>query len=284
MQMQRTNDERRDTELRERVRLLLALIWSDNQREMARSLGLSQTLISLMLSGARRPSRRLLAALASHLKVNAAWLQSGKGRPLRDDQPTGLPVSTTILPGSPDQFSALILDAPRHPVASEYYATSRYWLALAEDAPAIREPALCLRDGDLLLVETATATIQRPELDADRLCAVRLGGDGDPEYQLGFVKSVSRQPVVRLLAGEYSRQDAYPPPSGGSSGRRNRPHGSGPRRSIRRIKTIEEVERDASQARCREDEARQRAREGLPLRWEDVLGVAVYCVRTLSVI
>ena len=66
-----------------RIERVLELMYSRvQQREAARQLGVSVSLLSATLSGSRRPSKTLVTALAKMPEVNERWLLDGIGEPL----------------------------------------------------------------------------------------------------------------------------------------------------------------------------------------------------------
>ena len=73
-------------------------------------------MLSKIATGEQSPGRRLLEAIASHPKVNPAWLLSGEGTPLLAEKPNvpteGWPVkiASKLLPGPLDQHRRLLLD------------------------------------------------------------------------------------------------------------------------------------------------------------------------------
>lgn len=75
-----------------RVKRLLTLLFSDiQQREAARQIGVTHSLLSRTLSGEREPSKTLIEKLARYPGVNPRWLFDGTGDPLSEGG-TSLPV------------------------------------------------------------------------------------------------------------------------------------------------------------------------------------------------
>jgi hypothetical protein len=170
---------------RQRVRFLLDFRWAGNQRQMARDLGVAQSLVSKIVNGAQGAGKRFLATLARYPGVNPDWLVRGEGQPLLLPPKGTLPVSYSVLPGSPIDYPNL-LSGERHPIAESLDRPTRYWLELPPHSPLLRDPALRLMDGDLVLIESDRAWIGRVDLVESRICAVRLQvGQTEPVPYLG---------------------------------------------------------------------------------------------------
>jgi hypothetical protein len=186
----------------DRVAWLLKTVWDGNRSEMARAVGCSHSVLVKIAAGQQDAGRRLLMAIASHPKVNPAWLISGQGEPLlvEERSPSSaegwpLAISRQLLPGDPSVYRQL-LSGEHFPTAGAFYRTTRYWLEVQHGHPIIRAWGEKIESGDLLLVETAPEFRQHPEQVDDTLCIVRLkpaeplklgrvtihpGTDDDPE-------------------------------------------------------------------------------------------------------
>jgi hypothetical protein len=162
-----------------RIERLLRLLWAGNQRKMADDLSVSQGLISKVVRGERAPGSKLLDAVANHPRVNRLWLHEGQGEPLRAEHREApadeylVPVARVILPG-PVADNMGLLAGPRVPVAAFFHRSTRYLLEIQADDAVVRVSALKIAPGDMLLLETDSATWQGDiRVLSDRLCAVR---------------------------------------------------------------------------------------------------------------
>ena len=265
-------------ETRERVKYLLAHLWRGRQREMARSVGVTQGLLSKVVNGQQAPGPRLLTALAAHPDVNGEWLRTGAGQPLYLPEEGSLPVSYGLLPGPPLRYPHLLSGA-RHPVARVHDRETRYWLLLGPTSPLVREPGLRLASGDLLLFEADAGWTRQPNLTHGRLCGVRFPGHLEPCYEVGVVTWSPQGAGVRLFGGAFV--PAPPPPPKRTKSTEGvhppkTPEGAGLRRTIRPLKK----EREKKQRReAAEATARQAAAEGLSITQDDIVAVQVYMTR-----
>ena len=72
----------------ERVDWFLQGVWQGSQSKMGRDIGVSQSAVSAIVTGARNPGNRFLAKLAAYPMINANWLLNGMGEPLvAEEQP-----------------------------------------------------------------------------------------------------------------------------------------------------------------------------------------------------
>ena len=100
----------------DRIAWLLNEVWSGNRSEMARAVHVTHSALAKIARGEQEPGRRLLQAVASDPRVNAAWLLSGVGDPLFDaDQPsTGrdwpMQIALELLPGPVDELRDSLSD------------------------------------------------------------------------------------------------------------------------------------------------------------------------------
>ncbi len=256
-------------ETRERVKYLLAHLWRGRQREMARSVGVTQGLLSKVVNGQQAPGPRLIAALAAHPDVNGEWLRTGAGQPLYLPEEGSLPVATGLLPGPPLRYPQLLSGA-RHAVARAHDRETRYWLLLGPTSPLVREPALRLASGDLLLLETDAGWTRQPNLTHGRLCGVRFAGRPEPCYEVGVVAWASEGARVRLFGGAF-----VPPPPAPS--KRLKPREGAPLR--RKVRLLEDEEAKKKRREEAEATSRQAAAEGLPITQDDIVAVQVYMAR-----
>lgn len=67
----------------QRVATLCNALWEGSPTRMAKAIGCSPSAITNVTSGRQRPGRQLLAAIATDVRVNAAWLLTGTGSPLQ---------------------------------------------------------------------------------------------------------------------------------------------------------------------------------------------------------
>lgn len=263
--MSDSNWDREDA--RKRVKYVLEIVWSGSQREMARAVGISQSLVSKVVNGQQPPGKRFMAALAKYPGINAEWIMNGTGHAVEFPQRGSLPVAYGVLPAPPLEVPHL-LSGSRHPVADQYDRNSRYWLLLTEQTPVVRDQSHRLAPNDLLLLETDSAWTRRADLVDGRLCGVRLQAMHETEYHLGRVKSHSSGLVVKLFDGEF----VIPPSASVPIGR----HPAPVRRKLRPLdKEVEKKRRrEASQL-----ESRQRLANGLVIEPENIVAVQVYMVR-----
>jgi hypothetical protein len=175
-----------ESTVNQRVTYLLENVWNDNRSEMARDIGVTPSVLTKVAAGTQSAGRRLLAAIASHPKVNPAWVMSGEGEPVlaeRSSAPTDgwpVPIARHLLPGSPDQHRDL-LSGETFPLAGGLFRQSRYWLKMHPSEPITRHRWVAVRPDDLLLMETDRAFWTTEESVAERICAVKLEGEDRPK-------------------------------------------------------------------------------------------------------
>ena len=163
----------------ERITWLLNTVWGGNRSEMARAVGVTHSVLTKVASGQQGPGRRLMAAIASHPKINPGWLLSGEGEPLVADSREGraegwaVPIAVEPLPGPLDQHRDQ-LSAEFFPTAGAFYRATRYWLRVSAGEPALNDKTSGVHEGDLLLIETDPAAWKLPESVDGKLCLVRL--------------------------------------------------------------------------------------------------------------
>ena len=201
MARQPSDDTVRQREVfRGRVKFLLDYHWGGSQRQMSRDLAVSQGLISKIVNGLQGAGRGFLNNLARRPGVNADWVLRGEGQPLTIPPKGTLPVALGVLP-RPLQAASPLLTGQRHPVAEALDRESRYWVELQIGSPLLRDDALRLSAGDLLLMEADSAWTSRPDLIEGRLCGVCSNyGVAGPTYAIGKVYRDSHGLVFDALA------------------------------------------------------------------------------------
>jgi hypothetical protein len=177
---------------RGRVIWVLDQLFSGNQREMSRAVGVSQASISRVISGTQEPGRQLIVAIASLPTVNDTWIYTGRGEPLSlkpYDQSSrhgdcALPVALKIIPGAPKDH-LLYLTGSNFPIPQQFHGASRYWLRFSETIPITLAAGAKLVSGDLLLLDSDAATWKgKPDVLRSRLCAVPIARESDSKLAL----------------------------------------------------------------------------------------------------
>lgn len=155
-----------------RVHRILTLLFSGvQQREAARRIGVTQSLLSRTLSGSREPSAALLKKLSCYPGVNQQWLFEGIGEPL-DEACTSLPVILTIPETLESTWDQIASKTERFRISENQFSETRYWIRLTErtvsDWSFAEHALLRPMAGDYLLIETDPRQIQaistRPQL------------------------------------------------------------------------------------------------------------------------
>jgi len=195
----------------DRVTWLLNQIWNGNKSEMARAIGVTHSVITKVAAGQQQAGRRLMAAIASHPKVNPAWLMTGQGEPLlasSQESPSDgwpVPIFGQLILGPPDQNRDLS-SGESFPLPGSLYRQSRYWLRVAPGDSIVKHPTARIRPYDLLLIETDPRWWQSVETFDERICAVQL--DPALRAQLGYVtwRSPSADEPEELLAELFDKQ------------------------------------------------------------------------------
>jgi len=141
-----------------RVKRILELLFSDvQQREAARRIGVSHSLLSRTLSGERDPSKTLLEKLASVPNVNPRWLFDGIGQPLLSDG-TSLPVISKLPEAAKTSWREVAAGGERFRISENQFSETRYWCRLTKSAVKSWSEwgrnHLRVKDGDYLLLET----------------------------------------------------------------------------------------------------------------------------------
>lgn len=159
----------------QRVDWLLKHNWNNNITGMARDLGVSQTAVARVLGG-QLPSGKMLEGFAVQ-GVNLRWLLTGQGQ-----ESVGLgsaaggvfwPLVSHLLPGKPADCPELLTHLTL-PAATPFVLEAAYWLQVNGEMPIASAPALGVRPGDYLLIETADRWTRRPEAYLGRIVALRL--------------------------------------------------------------------------------------------------------------
>lgn len=146
---------------RGRLQLVLDRRFDSNQTRLASALGVSHTLVNLVVRAAQPPTRNLMARLGTIEGVNPRWSDTGEGEPFVADTRGTLPVSDVLLPGAPADYAAL-MTGERFAVAPAFDRASCYYWRLPQGHPATAADAWRLLVGDLLLLETSRAVVEVP--------------------------------------------------------------------------------------------------------------------------
>jgi transcriptional regulator with XRE-family HTH domain len=219
------------TTLGERIRHLLQLLFHGNQSEMARSLNISQAMISKLARGEREPGLRVLQAMKAHPRINVDWLMGGGGEPLRPEPleaaPDAMsagdwlaPVSARILPGSAEVHRAM-LRGDLVPVANSFRRPGRYLYEVQADDPIVAVAGLRIARGDLLLMDADVSTwADGLSILVDRLVAVRFPTPGGFDFTLARVFRDPRSRSIEIDAigvyvGDIRPERDDPPDSSG---------------------------------------------------------------------
>lgn len=151
-----------------RVERLLKLLFAEiQQREAARQIGITQSLLSRTLSGEREPSKTLLEKLGSFPGVNLRWLLDGVGDPLTEGGTT-LPVIERLPTKPKTKWEELEKEAERFWVSEARFSETRYWWRM--NKKTLRSWGDCslkckATAGDYLLLETDRTQIEAMSLD-----------------------------------------------------------------------------------------------------------------------
>jgi len=153
---------------------------------MAQSCGLSESVIRKINKG-REAGPKVLAAVAAHGAVNAAWLTGGFGDPFAAlSGPKTSPVAKKLFRGTP-QESPTSLGELRE-VASYFYTTTTYWVRIAEANPLLAVDALRLGVGDYILFEPMSS--RWPRSIENLPCIFRMA-DGSSQLAFDVVYAMS---------------------------------------------------------------------------------------------
>lgn len=173
---------------RHRVQVVLDRLFDGNQTRLADALGVSHTLVHLVVKGSHPPSRNLMTRLAKVQGVSPSWVETGEGEPLLPPSLGTLPVASGILPGWPERHTEL-MTGERWPTAEAFIRPSRYWLRVEPTCPALRAAELALLTGDLLLMDANTA-VWADRLDDcnGKLFGVRVRRGEQVSYTLALLR------------------------------------------------------------------------------------------------
>jgi hypothetical protein len=165
---------------RGRVLWVLAHVYGNNQRRMARQLDISPAAVSRLVRGEQRAGPNVIRAVASNPRINKEWLETGQGEPLAASAPTALaggrmlPVAAAVLPGVPSDHPHLFTGL-FFPIADMYYCDMRYWLQVAADSSITSDERWKVKQGDFLLLEADSRMWRdNAQLLDGRLCGIRL--------------------------------------------------------------------------------------------------------------
>jgi hypothetical protein len=235
--------QRRREAIRGRTQWILDKVFVGRQRQMAKAMHISQSLISRVVNGQQGAGPDFLAALAALPGLNPAWVREGVGEPLMPLLKGTLPVAMAVLPGWPEHHADL-LTGQRHPVAEAFDRPSRYWAPVSLDSRLCQQRDLALLPGDLLLLD-ANRELWANSLPSykGRLFGVKLQRGASCSYELGRLVG-DAQGLLLDLFGEVVRlimqlgraeAQAKPPSEEEARARRKafREEPSGPRRKIR---------------------------------------------------
>jgi transcriptional regulator with XRE-family HTH domain len=147
-----------------RVRRLLILLFADiHQREAARQIGITHSLLSRTLSGERKPSKTLLEKLGSFPGVNLRWLLDGIGEPLLEGG-TSLPVITELPKSADIPWRELTSETETYRVPENQFSDTRYWWRLTKVTHnswgKFGQKHMRAQVGDYLLMETERRQIE----------------------------------------------------------------------------------------------------------------------------
>ena len=168
---------------RERLRLVLERKFDSNQTRLANAMGVSHTLVNLVVRAGQPPTRHLMARVGTIEGVNPRWADTGDGEAFIADTRGTLPVSGVLLPGPPAEHPHL-MTGERFAVAPAFDRASCYYCRLPQGHPATTVDPWRLLPGDLLLLETSREVISVPAALTRKMCVLdgRCLGQGEPVY------------------------------------------------------------------------------------------------------
>jgi hypothetical protein len=190
------------------------------RNRLAAAIGVSTAAVSRIFKGKQKIGPRMVAALAAHPRINAAWVTDGLGEPLRSTSPGQpgspgrvLPVFSTLPTGSPQYLprrSTLIF-----PVPEMDFSETRCWYQVPADAPITRDVNWMIRPGDFLLLDyDGHDWLEDSWTLVGRLCVYCRGSGNDAVGVLGTV--VEDGPdgrVLNIITYEYengtSREESW---------------------------------------------------------------------------
>lgn len=139
----------RNQEASQRVQHLCEALWQGSPTKMARDVGVTRSAIANVTTGRQEPGRAILAAIAADPRVNAKWLLTGQGEPLRKDDVDGfrmLPVVAVLQKDLPAEDAVAIVGRLPSLVAGSDPAC--YWYRAPQDHTWLGVAA-----GDLVLID-----------------------------------------------------------------------------------------------------------------------------------
>ena len=172
-----------------RVAWVLKRVWQGSQSKMGRDIGVTQSAVSAIVTGTRRPGNRFLAKLAAYPMVNANWLFNGLGEPLVAEEQPGLggryfcPVADVPLAGSPRNFRDQLTGFYR-PVAAPDFDEDRYWFRVTGDDFAVKGVIA----GDWLLMDASGTWLKQPQMITGQPCVVRAGRTNAPTIAVRWLQ------------------------------------------------------------------------------------------------
>jgi len=171
--------------IEERIRYLYEELFYKNQLEMARAVEISQTTISKVINGHRKPGRKFLTALAAHAKVNPEWLYSGTGDPFREPLKKyldRLPIFRTIPALDCDSREEFLI--ANRPVMHGQYTKGCYFLETHTEMPLVHSSGLSIVRGDLMLMKPLKDFPLKANALDERIAVVKLLNPKTQETEL----------------------------------------------------------------------------------------------------
>jgi hypothetical protein len=205
----------------DRVRWILAAFFGGNKSKMARSLGLSHTLVNKVVADEQEPGRRFVAAAIEKLGINPGWMLSGAGEPIcgtRQEVPTDgwpVPVSSALLPGPLADNRHLLTDAVQL-VPGVLFDETAYVFDLPPTHPLVVDTLHRMQPHDRILLYTDPTRWRRNigVLDG-KYCGVLRKSLLHPHHDLGKVscRRDGTGKLTALVAGFATTWSATQPPA-----------------------------------------------------------------------
>lgn len=143
------------SEVARRVEWVLKKVWNGSQKRMAADIGVSQPVVSHIVTGRQEPGRKFLAALAGNPLINSRWLMTGEGDPLitQTTEPgrRAVYVARCLFEGLPEDHGDCLGDMLEVPIRC--YRPSRYWFQVPVNCPLVSVISLKIAVGDNVLFE-----------------------------------------------------------------------------------------------------------------------------------